>query len=216
MPNPRQHRTPEPPEAQVDVWDEATQTWVDPTTGEPTQRSAPPAGTRATALATTARENDLRIIESMIPEANFADSDPQAAYRAMITRLFRLENLEDIFIPKEAVSADEVVGRPMLVTGWTLQESDYDTGSANYVSLEVTFLDTDEPGVVNTGWQYVLGQMLAWTVGVEVKRAQAEGRPVVRDYSREQVLDPPLRLTVIKAKKPNKHGKYPLRLAAVK
>ncbi len=158
------------------------------------------------------RVGDLGLFDGFIAEVQFRDDDENATYRAMLADLLSAKSVEEVLTPPEVEDANALVGVPLRVTGWSRVDSDYDQGASQYGSIRAVREDTAEVVVVNTGWQFLLGQLLMWTLFEEAARARAEDRDPDLVVPRRIVFDVPRRVTIIAANHANRFGKTPLRL----
>jgi hypothetical protein len=85
------------------------------------------------------------------------EGDP---FRRIIEQVLSAESPDAVLTPVEAVSANDMIGVPLLLHDYALNKSDYDVGSPFFASMECARGDTDEPVVVNTGHKRVLAQLV--------------------------------------------------------
>jgi len=127
-------------------------------------------------------------IDSVAVEGRTAE---EVAYMAIIQQIFDSETPEDVLTPIEAVNAKDVIGRPVRVKRWEAVRSEYEVGSPFYAAIQVDHLDTSEQGVITTGNQAILAQLITL-------------------QSRDAF---PIEGKFVEFGKPNKYGTMPMRLA---
>lgn len=106
------------------------------------------------------------------------ETDP---FRRIIDQILNAETPDSVLTPVEAVQANAVIARPLILYGFSLNKSEYDVGSPMYASMECQYADTQEPVVVNTGHRKMMAQLIrlqqldAFPVAVQV-RARGTGQ----------------------------------------
>lgn len=138
------------------------------------------------------------------------DATSETTYRSIIAQVMASASIEEVLTPPEAISAREMVGIPLVLTGFHVNTSEYDVGSPYYFSMDVTRGDTGERCVVNSGNQRIMAQLLKCYMldqmaqGKTEADMQREGVPADARYSAgfEAHIRP--------AKRANRHGGIPL------
>lgn len=126
-------------------------------------------------------------------EIQDVDIDTTGAYREIIGSILAKSSAMDVLTPTEVLSARQIVDRPFALMGVRFNGSDFSDGSGYYATMDVHFPDTDEKGVVNTGHQALMAQLIKLVEFNEF----------------------PYPVKVVAAGKPNQFGTVPLRLVAV-
>ena len=83
---------------------------------------------------------------------------------------FRPPGADDGKPPKVKLAA--LFNRPVLVTGWTIQQSRFTDGSAFFAEVEVNTLDTQETVRFNTGSKVICDQLNEVSKELESRGAQ--------------------------------------------
>jgi len=110
--------------------------------------------------AAARREGDLGLGRFIPPKEVDGRSPEEVAYAAIVQQILDADTLDDVLTPIEAVNVDQVLGRPVEVLRFEAVESDFEQGSAWYAAIQVRHLDTGEQGVLTTGNQGVLAQLI--------------------------------------------------------
>lgn len=140
---------------------------------------------------TVERTGDVGLGAYLMSENDGGEQDTLQSYRMIIDQILNSNTPEDVLTPVEAVSARDMVGRPFILHGFDVNQSEFDVGSPFYASMKVTFLEDDVKAVVNTGNQAVMAQL--------IRLSQFENGF-------------PQSVVIREGRKPNKYGNKPLRL----
>lgn len=123
------------------------------------------------------------------------DGVPEGAgYQSIIEQIMSARDADSLFTETMADKPDDIFLRKLIVNGFSLNDSDFDQGAPVYASIKVYDTIDEVDRVVNTGNQAVIAQLL---------RAQ-------------QLELLPAQLMFKQGQKPNKFGKFPIRLVAWK
>src|SRR5271169_3068683 len=90
-------------------------------------------------------------------EGGDPERDP---YEGIIAQVLSAETPDAVLTPIEALQGRDVLGVPLLLVGFELNQSEFDAGSPFYASMAVIRSDTQEPTVVNCGHKKVLAQLV--------------------------------------------------------
>jgi hypothetical protein len=139
----------------------------------------------------TGRQGDTGLSAYLQDETAYTEPDRTQAYRQIIDQILNADTPEDVLTPVEAVNASDHTDRPFILYGFAVNQSEFEVGSPFYASMNVRFLDDDDPAVINSGNQALMAQL--------IRLSQFED-----GFPRTVVIK--------KGKRPNRFGTFPLRL----
>lgn len=140
-----------------------------------------------------AREGDA-ISPFLNQENDGVEPDPGATYAAIITEIMASESVGDVLNLPEAEKLETYVGRTIRIHGFSVNDSEFETGPPVYFTVKGYEVDSGERVIINTGEQKVMAQLM---------RLHMFGAF-------------PIDATVVAAKRPNRYGRMPLALQAPK
>lgn len=149
---------------------------------------------------------------------DYDDLDEEAAaettYRSIIAQVMAAESIEEVLTPPEAISARDLTGVPLVLSGFHVNTSEYDVGSPYYFSMDVRRADTGEKCVVNSGNQRIMAQLLRIYMMDQLNSGKTEA-----DLQRDGVpadarFSTAFEAFIRPAKRANRHGGIPLWLDA--
>lgn len=106
------------------------------------------------------------LIEWLAERAAGDDEDTFGAMERIIAETLTAENPDEVLSARLPVHARDVVGIPMSITGFRLNEGDFEEGSPFYAVMDATYGTPPEPHVVTCG---------AWRVLAALKRLDELG-----------------------------------------
>lgn len=87
--------------------------------------------------------------------------DPDAGgYARIIAQVLSATSPDVVLTPVEALEARNIVGVPLLLFGFDLNESEFDEGSPFYASMQCAHGETGDPAIVNCGHKKVIAQLV--------------------------------------------------------
>jgi hypothetical protein len=90
-----------------------------------------------------------------------ADLDPdEGAYSRIIEQVLRATTPDIVLTPTEAIDAKDMVGIPLIMTGFDLNESEFDAGSPFYASIQAFVAQDETAVVINCGHKKVIAQLI--------------------------------------------------------
>lgn len=105
---------------------------------------------------TTASELDQWLLAS-----KQVDADPDAGgYERIIAQVLSATSPDVVLTPVEALQARDIVGVPLILFGFDLNESEFDVGSPFYASMQCVVAQDQSPAVVNCGHKKVIAQLV--------------------------------------------------------
>lgn len=143
----------------------------------------------AAAVEPTARQGDVisRYLREEVENTDVASVDTHAA---IVEEIFNSQSLDELLDNTEPESLKEYVGRVITIRDYKIQDSEFEGGAPIYMALKVTDEETGERRIVTTGEQNVIAQLIT-----------AKDRGWL-----------PLKCRPFESRKPNKHGRYLIRL----
>ncbi len=100
-------------------------------------------------------------LDAWLKTSKTAEVDPDAGgYERIIAQVLSATSPDVVLTPVEAMQAKDVVGAPLLLFGFDLNESEYDVGSPFYASMQVVHGETEVPAIVNCGHKKVIAQLV--------------------------------------------------------
>lgn len=170
---------------------------------------------RDSGTAVAVRKGDTGIFGRLLSAADRPDETSDDVHRQILEEILSRTTYEDILAAPESVPAVDMIGVPLRVLGFKLQESEFEEGAPAYSVMRATVLETGEPIVVTCGWQALSVQLQAAAQADEVMIAKAEGRDPVYGLVWRWAFVNPFHCKMYQLRRPNKHNKYPLRLIAL-
>lgn len=149
---------------------------------------------------------------------DYDDLDEEAAaettYRSIIAQVMAGSSIEEVLTPPEAISARNMTGVPLVISGFHVNTSEYDVGSPYYFSMDCRRVDTDEKCVINSGNQRIMAQLLRLYMLDQLNSGKTEA-----DLNRDGVpadarFGTAFEAYIRPAKRANRHGGIPLWLDA--
>jgi hypothetical protein len=186
----------------------------DMTTGEVVEGQPVDDGTVEVYREGQRRKGDVGLAEFMsAPEGSDDWAPEELAYRAIIEQIINAPTVRDVLTPIEAVNAGDELDHPFELHKVDYRESDFEQGATMYAALQVRWIDTKEQGVITTGNQAVMAQLIslqtkhdaAYKAFQEWEAAGSKGKQP------QPVL--PIGVKLVEVGKPNQYGNRPLRLA---
>lgn len=157
---------------------------VDPVTGEVEL----PAVVEAAVLPAV-REGDV-LSRYLTVEQENTDVASTDTHKAIVDEIFSSTTLDELLENTEPEDLKNFIGRVITIREYSVNDSEFEKGAPIYFALKVTDEETGERRVITTGEQNVMAQVMT---------AQQRGWL-------------PLRCRPYQANKPNKHGRYLIRL----
>ena len=102
-------------------------------------------------------EQESQLIYSGKDGTDLEEADP---YRRILDQILNAETPDAVLTPVEAHKIGEYLGIPLLLFGFELQRSEYDTGSPFYAAMQCRDVNKDEPVVITSGHRKVLAQLV--------------------------------------------------------
>jgi len=100
-------------------------------------------------------------LDQYLRDTHAAEVDPdEGAYARIIEQVLKSTTPDIVLTPTEAVDAKDMVGIPLVITGFDLNESEYDQGSPFYVSIHAFVAQDETEVVINCGHKKVIAQMV--------------------------------------------------------
>lgn len=100
------------------------------------------------------------ILDKFLHDANAQDGDAQVdPHEAIIAQVLSAETPEAVLTPIEVLQGRDLIGVPLMLVDFSLNESEFDTGSPLYASMAVIHPETG-PTVANCGHKKVLAQLV--------------------------------------------------------
>ena len=96
-------------------------------------------------------------IASDIAEVSEKTTDPMAR---IIDQVLNAETADAVLTPFEVQQAKDIVGVPIVIQAFELNESEYDAGSPFYASMACQFPPDGDLQVVNCGHKKVIAQLV--------------------------------------------------------
>lgn len=81
-------------------------------------------------------------------------------HQRIIEQVLNASSPDEVLTPVEAESAKDMVGIPLILHGFDLNESEFDAGSPFYASMKCVNYTTGEPTVVNCGHKKMIAQLI--------------------------------------------------------
>lgn len=94
-------------------------------------------------------------ITSQAPEVKDSASDPMMR---IVQQVLDAESADAVLTPVEVMQATEIIGIPIVLMDFDLNQSEFDAGSPFYVSAVCAFPPGDDVRVVNCGHKKVIAQ----------------------------------------------------------
>lgn len=108
-----------------------------------------------------ARANKPGGFDQFLTDKQARDGDPEVdPYERIIKQVLSAETADAVLTPVEVRQGRDIIGMPIIVLGFTLNESEYDAGSPFYASMDCLFPPDASPEVVNCGHKKVLAQLV--------------------------------------------------------
>lgn len=136
------------------------------------------------------RTGDMGLAQYLERDDYDDEAQAESGYRSIIEQIMTSETMEEVLTPPEAISARDVVGVPLVISAFHVNQSEYDVGSPYYLSMQATRGDTGESVVINTGNQRIMAQLIRL----------------------DQLNSLPAECYIRQSKRPNRHGSFPLSL----
>lgn len=162
-----------------------------------------------------ARKGDTGIFSRLLQADEQRNETSEDRHRQILEEILSRTSIDEILSAPEATPATEIVGKPLKVTGFKLMESEFVEGAPMYSIMKATMLETGEPVVVTCGWQALSAQLQAAAQVDEVVAAEKEGREARYGMVWQWAFIAPFHCMVYQLRRPNRHGKYPLRLVGL-
>lgn len=100
------------------------------------------------------------VLDAFLLNAHTQDGDPEVdGYERIIRQVLRAETPLAVLTPAEAVQGRDLVGVPLMLRGFLLEESEYDTGSPFFAVMDVLAPGGEELPV-SCGHKKVLAQLV--------------------------------------------------------
>jgi hypothetical protein len=138
-----------------------------------------------------AREGDV-IGKYLAREMEDISVDPGAVYEAIIAEIMGAETIDDVLNLPETTDLEEWAEQALEFHGFRVLDSDYEQGAPVYFVIGATHLASNAKVIITCGEQAIMAQML------RLKELGAF----------------PFRAIPQKAKRPNRFGRYPMRIRA--
>lgn len=140
-------------------------------------------------------------LDKYLHDAKGADGDPDVdPYEMLIRQVLNADSPAAVLTPVEAMQGRDMVDVPLMLLDFTLNESEYDSGSPFYVSMAVLTPGGD-PAVVNCGHKKVLAQLVKlkqfnefpYRVMFRTKGQSKQGTPMLElvGWKEEDYAEPP-------------------------
>lgn len=129
------------------------------TTPKETTKTGEVVTKTAATLATSPKT--AKELDSWLVAQGEQQEDPDAGgYARIIAQVLSATSPDVVLTPVEALEARHIVGVPLLLFGFDLNESEFDEGSPFYASMQCTHGESGDPAVVNCGHKKVIAQLV--------------------------------------------------------
>lgn len=99
-------------------------------------------------------------LDALLHDAKAPDGDAEVdPYEAIIQQVLNADSPTAVLTPIDVLQGRDLIDEPLLLMDFSLNESEYDTGSPLYASMAVIRPD-EGPTVVNCGHKKVLAQLV--------------------------------------------------------
>lgn len=157
---------------------------VDSVTGEVVVSEA------VTAAVEPAKRRGDVISGYLLKETDKVDVNPTDTHRQIIEEIMESQSLDDLLANEEPEDIKNYVGRVITIRDFSVNDSEFEDGAPIYVALKVTDEETGERRVITTGEQNIMAQVIT-----------AKERGWL-----------PLKCRPFQSTRPNRHGRYLIRL----
>ena len=132
---------------QTDIDEPVNPTAIDPPTGEVATRADAPT------------EPDA--FSRWLTDEKAKEGEPDvSAHQRIIEQVLNANSPDEVLTPVEAESAKDMVGIPLILHGFDLNESEFDVGTPFYASMKCVNYTTGEPAAVNCGHKKIIAQLM--------------------------------------------------------
>ena len=85
--------------------------------------------------------------------------DPEQASRDIVLRILQAEDVDAVLDQAGTTPCQDIIGKPIRISGARAMKSDYEGGASMYLLLDVTDLQTGEQLLVSCGARNVMAQL---------------------------------------------------------
>lgn len=114
--------------------------------------------------------------------------DPEQASREIVLRILQADDVDQVFEQAGTTPCNEIIGRPIRISGARAMKSGFESGATMYLLLDVADVETGETLLVTCGARNVMAQL----------------------YRIQQLDGFPVDCRIVKTDRPTAEGYYPL------
>jgi len=116
-----------------------------------------PANVRDSAGTEVKRSEFDKFLTDREAERKDVDSDP---FEEIIRQVLNADSPDAVLTPTEVLQGRDLIGIPLVVLGFSLNQSEYDVGSPFYATIDAVKSPNEPPFKVNCGHKKVIAQLV--------------------------------------------------------